>query len=450
MKQKNFYPLVTIYITNFNYGLYLNESIKSVLNQTYQNYELIIIDDGSTDNSKKVIEKFRHLKNVKIIFQKNKGLNFANNIALKLSKGKYITRLDADDWLDENFLQVMVSNLKKDPKIGMIFCNYYLVDKNGSIIDQFLRHDFKKVKLLDQPAHGACSLINTECLKLIGGYDKNFRSQDGVDVWIRLIQKYKIKNINLPLFYYRQHGKNLTSNKKKLFKSRDQILKKNSYNKKIHNTICIIPIRGMNEDTVALKKIKGKIILYRIIDELKKTNHIKNIIVSSPDEKIIKMIKKKYKKKVITFKRKQMLARYNTPIIKTLVDTTKRLSKKIIFDSILKLNVDHPLLNVQNYESAINIMNIFDTDEVITVKKENDGFYYHNGKGMMPFKNSTNLTLEREEVYRKIGSMHLIRKNCLLNYTKPKKTGHLIVDEISAHRIKNEQDLKISEILIKK
>ena len=202
----------------------------------------------------------------------------------------------------------------------------------------------------------------------------------------------------------------------------------------------------MNEDTVALKKIKGKIILYRIIDELKKTNHIKNIIVSSPDEKILKMIKKKYKKKVITFKRKQMLARYNTPIIKTLVDTTKRLSKKIIFDSILKLNVDHPLLNVQNYESAINIMNIFDTDEVITVKKENDGFYYHNGKGMMPFKNSTNLTLEREEVYRKIGSMHLIRKNCLLNYTKPKKTGHLIVDEISAHRIKNEQDLKISEI----
>ena len=156
MKQKNFYPLVTIYITNFNYGLYLNESIKSVLNQTYQNYELIIIDDGSTDNSK-VIEKFRHLKNVKIIFQKNKGLNFANNIALKLSKGKYITRLDADDWLDENFLQVMVSNLKKDPKIGMIFCNYYLVDKNGSIIDQFLRHDFKKVKLLDQPAHGACT-----------------------------------------------------------------------------------------------------------------------------------------------------------------------------------------------------------------------------------------------------------------------------------------------------
>ena len=58
----------------------------------------------------------------------------------------------------------------------MIFCNYYLVDKKGTI-DQFLRHDFKKVKLLDQPAHGACSLINTKCLKLIGGYDKNFHDK---------------------------------------------------------------------------------------------------------------------------------------------------------------------------------------------------------------------------------------------------------------------------------
>ena len=118
MKRKNFSPLITVYITNFNYGRYLNKSIKSVLSQTYLNYELIIIDDGSTDNSKNIIEKYRHLKNVKIIYQKNRGLNFTNNIALNLSRGKYITRLDADDWLDENFLQVMVNNLKKIKKLA--------------------------------------------------------------------------------------------------------------------------------------------------------------------------------------------------------------------------------------------------------------------------------------------------------------------------------------------
>ena len=121
MKSKNFNPLITIYITNHNYEKYLNKSINSVLKQTYSNYELIIIDDGSTDKSKNILEKYKNLKNIKIIFQKNKGLLVSNNIALKLSNGDYITRLDADDWLDENFLQVMVNELKKDPKIGMIF-----------------------------------------------------------------------------------------------------------------------------------------------------------------------------------------------------------------------------------------------------------------------------------------------------------------------------------------
>ena len=449
MKVKIFNPLITVYITNYNYAKYLKNSIESVLNQTYTNFELIIIDDGSTDNSADILDKYKSFPKIKILFQKNKGLNVSNNIALKLSKGEYITRLDADDWLDENFLEVMVNKIKKDPKIGMIFCNYFLVNNKGIIQGQFFRHDFRKVKLLDQPAHGACSMINTKCLKLIGGYNEKFKSQDGVDLWIRLIQKYKIKNINLPLFYYRQHGNNLTNNTRKLFLSRDQIFKHNVKSKKIKNTICIIPIRGMDEDTTALKKINGQMVLCRMIKELKKLDLIKKIIISSPDTKILNIVKKRFKNKVVTIKRKPELAQYNTPIIKTLISIVNRCRGKLKFDSILKLNVDHPLLNAQNFESAINIMNLFNTDEVITVKKENDNFYYHNGKGMKQFQNSSNLKLEREEVYRKIGSMHLYKKKCLLNYNNNRKTGHLIVDEISAHRIKNEYDLKISEILLK-
>ena len=116
MKFKNSDPLITVYITNYNYAKYLEKSIKSVLSQSYKNFELIIIDDGSTDKSKKIIEKFRKKKD-KDSFSKNKGLNLTNNVALKLSKGKYITRLDADDWLDENFLQVMVNQIKKILKL---------------------------------------------------------------------------------------------------------------------------------------------------------------------------------------------------------------------------------------------------------------------------------------------------------------------------------------------
>ena len=450
MKSKNFNPLITIYITNHNYGKYLSKSINSVLKQTYSNYELIIIDDGSTDNSKNIIRKYQNLKNIKIIFQKNKGLLVSNNIALKLSNGDYITRLDADDWLDENFLQVMVNELKKDPKIGMIFCNYFLVNSKGHIQSQFLRHDFKKVKLLDQPAHGACCLINVKCLKLIGGYDEKFKSQDGVDIWVRLIQKYKVKNINLPLFYYRQHGKNLTINTRKLFNSRDKILAKNVKNKKnIKDTVCIIPIRGNNEDSIALKKINSITVLKRLILELKKTKKIKKIIVSSPDNKIISYVKKNFKNSVLTVKRDNDLAGFNIPIHKTLISIIKNIKHKFIIDSILQVTVDHPLLNSKNFDSAISIMNIFESDEVLAVKKESDNFFHHNGKGLVPFKKSSNLVLEREEVYRHISSLHLFTKRSLIKHSKNRKLGHLILDDISSFRVRTNEDIVFAETLIK-
>ena len=75
-------------------------------------------------------------------------------------------------------------------------------------------------------------------------------------------------------------------------------------------------------------------------------------------------------------------------------------------------------------------------------------FFYHNGKGLKSFKKSSNLTLEREEVYRQIGSLHLYTKKCLFNYKRNRKIGHLILDDVSAHRAKTKKDLKVSELLL--
>ena len=249
--------LITVYITNHNYGKYIKQSIDSVFNQTYKNFELIIIDDGSIDNSKNVIEKYKKNKKVRIIYQNNKGLTVSNNIALKICKGEYITRLDADDWLDPNFLQIMINTAKKNKNSAMIFSNYYLTNSKGQVIDQFYRHEFKRVKLMDQPAHGACSLIKTKTLKEIGGYDEQFNCQDGVDLWFKIIGNYKVKNVNLPLFYYRQHNKSLTKNVENIYKTRDKILNKHTQNKKnFNNILAVIPVRGENygETLVALKK----------------------------------------------------------------------------------------------------------------------------------------------------------------------------------------------------
>ena len=83
-------PLVTVYVTNFNYGNYIEQSIESVLAQTYKNFELIVIDDGSTDDSREIINRYIDKTNVRVIFQKNKGLIASNNIAVRAAQGKYV------------------------------------------------------------------------------------------------------------------------------------------------------------------------------------------------------------------------------------------------------------------------------------------------------------------------------------------------------------------------
>ena len=83
-------PLVTVYIANHNYARYLAESIQSVLDQTHQDFELIIVDDGSTDGSQEIIRQFETRSRVYCLYQENQGLNKTNNIALKLASGKYI------------------------------------------------------------------------------------------------------------------------------------------------------------------------------------------------------------------------------------------------------------------------------------------------------------------------------------------------------------------------
>lgn len=450
-------PLVTIYITNHNYGKYLKQSIESVLSQSYKNFELLIIDDGSTDNSIEIIKNYELNPKIKVIFQKNKGLTISNNIALRISNGEFIFRLDADDFLHKDAIKNLMSGFV-NKKIGLVFGDWYNVDQYGKIINLVKRHNFSTdVTLYDQPAHGACSMFRTEFLRKINGYDESISRQDGYELWLRFIENFEVNNINTPVFYYRQHSSSLTKDEKKLLDTRAEILEKHTkkYQKKnFKKFVAIVPVRGSNIDSRSkpFLKVGNKNLIDYTLDHLQNSKSISKIILTTPSQLIIDYVEANYKK-VSLIKRSIESSRINSPITNSTIEALKSIKNLKSYDSFLLVSIGSPFMRTQLVDSAINIKKIFDVDTVIGLRESEDLLYKHNGSGMVPLQDEkSKLKLESEQKYKRIKGMILRDIN---DYFKTKnligkKIGHVIIDEEAAIRINSSLDLILAEALIKK
>lgn len=444
-------PLITVYITNYNYGKYINKAINSILNQTLKNFELIIIDDGSNDKSKSIIKKYSSHKKIITIFQQNKGLIATNNLAIKISRGKYIIRLDADDWLDQRALEILSNALEKNNKAGLVFPDYYEVDEVGNIIKQIRRHDFKKVTLLDQPAHGACTMIRKSYLNDVGNYNEILTSQDGYDLWLKFIKKYKIININLPLFFYRQHKKSLSKNEDRILNSRSLVFNENNKNKNFNKkSIAIIPVRGFEENpnSIVLKKLKGRPLLEWIIDTAIKSKKISKTLIATSDKIVINHIKKKYKNKILIFKRNKKLSKINQSLRKTIIQSIKYAKNQgISFNYIFQFSFRSPFINLKDIDNAVNIMEVFNTDQVIGVRQEDDIVYQHDGHGLKLLNKNPELKLEREILFKDVGGLRLIKPSFFTIGKKRKKIGHSVLSQKSSHSIETDLDWRIAKVI---
>jgi len=457
---------VTIYITNYNYGRYIEKAIKSCINQTFKKIDIVIIDDGSTDNSRNVIKKFsQKYRNIFVIFQKNKGLIKSSNRALYSAKGKYILRLDADDWLHKNAIKKMYNYLENNNTAEFVFSDYYQVNDKGKILFQYKRHDFNKVRIHDQPAHGACALFRTQTLKLMGGYDERSTCQDGLDLWLRYIKKFPIHNINEPLFYYRQHNLSLTKKREKILNNRNLILQKNNIQKK-KLSIALIPIRGAKFDkhSQEFRKLNGKYIIDWVIDEMLKSNKLLYIIISTPDQNILKYVKKKNNPKLITLKRLKELSKDIVEIRDTVNQAINffQKKKKIKIDHILVSKISNPFRDYRYLDNGLNLVEIFNFDILFGVTIENKYYFQHKGNGLLPLRNfdknfykinkktKYSLKKEKDEIYTESGgfTIYKVLKNKILEI-KNKKIGHELIDRLSSFELNSNLSWVIAEKISK-
>jgi len=448
-------PLITVYIANYNYSKYLERSIKSILNQTFQNFELFIIDDGSTDNSREIIKRYEENEKVYTVFQRNKGLNRTNNVALKLSRAKYIMRLDADDFLDVHAIEIMVSELEKNPECAIVFPDYYLIDEYDNITGHIRRHDFENdVSLPDQPAHGACTMIRRDVLLSIGGYDEKFDRQDGYDLWLNIIGKYPVRNINLPLFYYRQHDTNLTGNEGQLLKTRAEI--KASHVREMNlrplSTLAIIPVRGnlIDPRSFPLSKLGDKCLIDWTLGAALESKTITDVLVSTPDLNVQKYVRDNYRDRVIVYERTKELARINVPLEPSLLETIEFYSaQNKLPDLLAVLFIEAPFRNSLNIDEAIHTMRLYDVDVVDGIREEDDIFYFHNGHGLQPWNVNSGLRLERDNLFKRAGGLHLVRRDFVERGNKmlSGRIGHVLLSQKAAFVIRSEIDWQVAQFL---
>ncbi|WKK79842.1 glycosyltransferase [Marivirga arenosa] len=452
-------PLVTVYITNYNYEKYLQKAIESVLVQTMQNFELYIIDDGSTDKSKNIIESYRDHESISIIYQKNKGLNITNNVAMRAANGKYLMRLDADDFLEKEAIEKMSLALEKDDELGLVFPDYYYVDAEGNKTGLEQRHNFEKeVSLYDQPAHGACTMIRLEFLKNLGGYNESFTCQDGYDLWIKFITHHKVSNINEPLFSYRRHGQNLTTNEEKILSTRKQI-KSVFVDEHFSSppTLGIIPVRNtfINGINLPIFEIEGESLLCLKVQACLNSKKLDRVLISSADNEILAYARQKFDRndKVEVLERPKAFAEKNQSLNDTIHQSLAfEEEKSRTYEAVMTIALEYPFLQGETIDEAIDTLTLFKSDVVLSVRPDNRLYYQHNGSSLQPILDQEKFTkLEREAIYKGVGGIVLSTVDNFKKYNKMTegRISHVVVDQRSAFGIFSSFDFEIYQNLRK-
>lgn len=202
---------VSIVLPVYNGEKYLEESILSVLDQSYENIELIIVDDCSTDQTPEIVGRYLNIDfRVKYIKNSiNQRLPKSLNIGFDKATGDYYTWTSDDNIYAKNAIESMVNYLEGDYDVKMVYADCLEIDSEGKERGKFELGNPEEI--ICKNVVGACFMYRMECAKCVGEYDANLFMAEDYDYWIRIAKVGKIAHIPKVLYYYRTHGKSLTS-----------------------------------------------------------------------------------------------------------------------------------------------------------------------------------------------------------------------------------------------
>lgn len=192
---------ISVIVTNYNYSKWLRRCIRSLLNQNFNDYEIIIVDDYSTDNSRNILLEYKNHPKIKLIFNYiNMGVGASSTIGAKSSLGKYIIRVDADDYVHKDFLNCLYlwASFNNSQAVA---CDYHEVDFNENILA-------KKSQMDEKLACGV--LYKTDILEYLGFWNSKLRINEDLDMIERFEKEFTYEYLNIPLYRYFKHDESLT------------------------------------------------------------------------------------------------------------------------------------------------------------------------------------------------------------------------------------------------
>jgi len=209
-------PSISIIIPVYNQEKWIGRCLRSLISQTLDRskYEIIVIDDGSKDKTNFALGLFSD-EIVLINNEKNIGLPASLNKGIKLSKAKYILRVDGDDYVNESFLSLLYQFIEQNKYMDAVSCDYLTIDDNEKVLS--------RENCIESPI-GCGIIFKSSQLFEIGLYDEDFELHEERDLRHRFEKKYSIHRLELPLYRYRRHQNNITNNEKKM-KSNEKKLK---------------------------------------------------------------------------------------------------------------------------------------------------------------------------------------------------------------------------------
>jgi glycosyltransferase involved in cell wall biosynthesis len=230
--------LVSVVIATYNSARFIGQALKSVLSQTYDRYEVIVVDDGSTDNTQEVLREFEAW--IQYLYQENHGPSAARNAGIRLAKGDYICFLDADDQWSPNKLESQLAFLEDHSNIGLVFSDEEEISTPGTmrhsllasssfysdLIDQTPLHDAFRKLLIENFIPTSTVMVRKACFATAGLFDESLRVVEDRDLWLRMAAHFEIACLPLVLGKKLEHEANISTNSELNLRSRIKVWRK--------------------------------------------------------------------------------------------------------------------------------------------------------------------------------------------------------------------------------